>query len=178
MNINIKKFVLSALFVALAYVLSFVKVFRMPLGGSVTLMSMFVISLPAYCFGVKYGFTSSFIYAILQLMQGGTIVHPMQVFLDYIFAFTCFGIVAFYRNIKNGSYIGFFIACTIRCISSSLSGYFFFREYTPANWNTMLYALAYNGAYIYAEYFITVGLVTVPYVKNLIRKIKFEIGNE
>ena len=122
MSTNLRKFVISALCVALAFVLSFAKVFRMPLGGSVTLMSMFVISMPAYLFGARYGFMSSFVYAILQLVQGGTMLHPLQIFLDYIFAFTCFGIVAFFRDIKHGSYVGFLIACIIRWLSSSLSG--------------------------------------------------------
>lgn len=172
MNTNLKKFVISALCVALAFVLSFIKVFRMPLGGSVTLMSMFVISLPAYLFGVKYGFMSSFVYAILQLIQGGTMIHPLQIFLDYILAFTCFGIVAFFRDIKHGSYIGFSIACIIRWISSSLSGYIFFKEYAPATWNPIIYTLAYNGGYIFAEYLITIIIVSIPQVKNLLHKYK------
>ena len=172
MSTNLRKFVISALCVALAFVLSFVKVFRMPLGGSVTLMSMFVISMPAYLFGARYGFMSSFVYAILQLVQGGTMLHPLQIFLDYIFAFTCFGIVAFFRDIKHGSYVGFLIACIIRWLSSSLSGYIFFREYAPATWNPILYTLAYNGGYIFAEYLITIVIVTIPQVKNLLHKYK------
>lgn len=172
MNTNLKKFVISSLCVALAFVLSFVKIFRMPLGGSVTLMSMFVISMPAYLFGARYGFMSSFVYAVLQFAQGGTMLHPLQIFLDYILAFTCFGIVAFFRDIKHGSYVGFLIACIIRCLSSSLSGYIFFREYAPATWNPILYTLAYNGGYIFAEYLITIVIVTIPQVKNLLHKYK------
>ena len=172
MSTNLRKFVISALCVALAFVLSFVKVFRMPLGGSVTLMSMFVISMPAYLFGARYGFMSSFVYALLQLMQGGTMLHPLQIFLDYILAFTCFGIVAFFRDIKHGSYVGFLIACIIRWLSSSLSGYIFFREYAPATWNPIIYTLAYNGGYIFAEYLITIVIVTIPQVKNLLHKYK------
>lgn len=171
-NSELNKFVASALFVAMAFVLSFIKIFKMPLGGSVTLFSMFVISLPAYLFGVKYGFAASFCYAILQLVQGGYVVHPLQMFLDYIFAFTCFGIVAFFRNIKHGSYIGFLIACIIRWISSSLSGYIFFKDYAPATWNPIIYTLAYNGGYIFAEYLITIVVVTIPQVKNLLHTYK------
>lgn len=172
MKTNLKKFVVSAFCVALAFVLSYVKVFRLPLGGSVTLMSMFVISMPAYLFGVRYGFMSGFVYAILQLMQGGTMLHPLQIFLDYILAFTCFGIVAFFRDIKHGSYVGFLIACVIRWLSSSLSGYIFFREYAPATWNPIVYTLAYNGGYIFAEYLLTIIIVSIPQVKNLLHKYK------
>ena len=62
MNRELRKFVVSAVFIAMAFVLSFIKIFRMPLGGSVTLFSMFVISLPAYFYGAKHGFVSAVIY--------------------------------------------------------------------------------------------------------------------
>ena len=172
MNRELKKFVVSAVFIAMAFVLSFIKIFRMPLGGSVTLFSMFVISLPAYLYGAKYGFVSAFIYSLLQLLQGGSIMHPAQIFLDYIFAFTCFGIVAFFRDVKHGSYIGFLIACIIRWLSSSLSGYIFFKEYAPETWNPIIYTLAYNGGYIFAEYLITIIFVSIPQIKNLLHQYK------
>ena len=169
MNRELRKFVVSAVFIAMAFVLSFIKIFRMPLGGSATL---FVMSLPAYFYGVKYGFASAFIYSLLQLLQGGTIIHPAQIFLDYIFAFTCFGVVAFFRDIKHGSYVGFLIACMIRWLSSSISGYIFFKKYAPETWNPILYTLAYNGGYIFAEYLITIIFVSIPQVKNLLHKYK------
>lgn len=173
-NTNVKKFVVSALFVAMAFVLSFIKIFKMPLGGSVTLFSMFVISLPAYLYGAKYGFAAAFAYSILQLLQGGYVIHPMQMLLDYIFAFTCFGIVAFFRDIKHGSYVGFLIACIIRWLSSSISGYVFFREYAPATWNPIIYTLAYNGGYIFAEYIITIIFVSIPQVKKILHQYKLQ----
>lgn len=172
MNKELRKFVVSALFVAMAFVLSFVKIFKMPLGGSVTLFSMFVISLPAYFYGAKYGFSAAFAYSILQLIQGGYVVHPVQMLLDYIFAFTCFGVVAFFRNIKHATYIGFLIACAMRWIMSSLSGYIFFKEYAPETWNPIIYTLAYNGGYIFAEYLITIIFVSIPQIKNLLHQYK------
>lgn len=171
-NVNLKKFVVSALFVAMAFVLSFIKIFKMPLGGSVTLFSMFVISLPAYLYGAKYGFIAAFVYSILQFLQGGFVIHPMQVIFDYILAFTCFGIVAFFRDINHGIYIGFLIACTIRWLSSSISGYVFFREYAPATWNPILYTLVYNGGYIFSEYLLTIIFVSISQVKKLLHKYK------
>ena len=138
MNTNIKKFVISALFVALAFALSFVRIFRMPLGGSATLFSMLALSLPAYFFGVKYGFMASFAYSLLQLIDP-YIVHPFQVMLDYIIPYTCFGVVGFFCDKKNGLQIGYLIAVIIRFISSSLSGYIFFKEYAPSAWNPLIY---------------------------------------
>lgn len=172
MDNNIKKFSISALFIAIAYAVSFVKIIRMPLGGSVTLMSMLAISLPAYFFGKRYGFMASVIYAILQIIQGGTIISIPQVMLDYVLAFSCFGIVAFYSNKKNGLQIGFFIACTIRLICSTLSGYIFFADYAPKAWNPVLYSFVYNACYIYGECIISIIIISIPQVKNLIKKYK------
>ena len=39
-NVNVKKLTMSAVMVALSAALSLVKIFEMPLGGSVTLLSM------------------------------------------------------------------------------------------------------------------------------------------
>ena len=55
MNRQIKKFTISAVFVAVALVLSLVKLIHLPFGGSITLFSMLFISLPSYFFGIRYG---------------------------------------------------------------------------------------------------------------------------
>ena len=99
-------------------------------------------------------------------------LHPLQIILDYIVAFTSCGLVAFFRNKKFGMYVGFFIACTVRFLASSLSGYIFFREYAPEAWNPILYTLAYNGGYIYAEFILTVIFISIPQVKAVIKAYK------
>ena len=53
---NLKKMTLCALFVALATVLSFIKVYQLPLGGAITLLSMLPIILIGQFLGVKWGF--------------------------------------------------------------------------------------------------------------------------
>ena len=165
MNSYIKKFAVSALFLALAYALSFVKILHLPFGGSITLFSMLVISLPSYFFGVRLGFMASFAYALLQLIVDPYIVHPAQLLLDYIIAFSSFGIVGFFRNMDEGLIVGFVVACIIRFISSSISGYVFFREYAPESWNPILYTVIYNGSYIFIECVFSIILISVKQIK-------------
>ena len=136
MNINIKKISGSAILIALAFILSFVKI----------------------------------TYSLLQLISDNYIVHPMQVVFDYIIAFSVFGIVGFFRTKKNGLEIGFIIACVIRFISSSISGYIFFREYAPESWNPIIYTVVYNGSYIFIECIFTVLVLQNKKVKNILTK--------
>ena len=170
MNTNIKKLSTSALLIAFAFILSFIKIMRLPFGGSITLLSMLFVSLPSYLYGVKYGFVASITYSFLQLISDNYIVHPMQVVFDYIIAFSVFGIVGFFRNKKNGLEIGFIIACVIRFISSSISGYIFFREYAPESWNPIIYTVVYNGSYIFIECIFTVLVLQNKKVKNILTK--------
>lgn len=175
MNKSIKKFSISALFVALAYVLSFIKIFHLPFGGSITLFSMLCISLPAYFFGLKYGFFASIAYSLLHLTVNPYVIHPVQLLLDYTFAYSCFGIAGLFRNMKNGLTIGIIVACTIRFLSSTISGYVFFSEYTPEGWNPIVYTMAYNASYIYGECILSIILINLKPIKNLIERFKSSV---
>ena len=64
------KLALSAIFVALATVLSLIKVVKMPLGGSVPVLSMLPIVMISVMLGLKWGFGSAFVYSLIQLVLG------------------------------------------------------------------------------------------------------------
>ena len=172
MKMDIRKFTVSAIFVAVAYVLSFLKFLRLPFGGSITLFSMLAISLPSYFFGVRVGFIASFTYSMLQLIIDPYVIHPIQLLLDYTIAFSCFGIVGFFRNMEGGLYKGFIFACIIRFISSTISGYVFFKEYTPENWNPLIYTVVYNGSYIFIECVLSLIVISVKNVNRMIAHYK------
>lgn len=159
MTTNLKKYTVSALFVALAFALSSIKIIHLPFGGSVTLFSMLVISLPSHFFGIKYGFIASVSYSLLQITVDPYIVHPLQVTLDYTIAFSCFGIVGLFGKTDKGLTIGYIVACLIRFLSSSISGYVFFKDYAPEGWNPIIYTLSYNGLYIFSECLISLILI-------------------
>ena len=172
MSTNIKKFTLSAIFVAIAYVLSFVKLLHLPFGGSITLFSMLFISFPSYFFGLKYGFMASISYSLLQLIVDPYIVHPIQLILDYIIAFSSFGIVGIFGREDKDFVLGFIIACLIRFIASTISGYVFFKEYTPEGWNPIVYTVVYNGSYIFTECVLSLIVISVKPVKRILHKFR------
>ena len=98
--------VYGALSITLAFVLSYFKLFSLPLGGTITLLSMLPIFAYAAYFGPLYGYTAAFAFSLLQVVQGAYIVHPVQFILDYFVAFTLLGTAAFFpKNLPVGAAI-------------------------------------------------------------------------
>lgn len=158
--------------IALAFVLSYVKLFSAPLGGSVTLCSMFFICIIGYFLGWKYSLSAALAYGILQFVQKPEILTPLQVIIDYGCAFTALGLSGFFKNTKSGLYTGYIAAVTGRFLFSTLSGYIFYAEYAPEGWNALLYSACYNVAYIYIEAAITLAILLIPAVRHAIDRVR------
>ena len=127
---NVKKkgtrpLVYGALSLTLSFILSYFKLFSISFGGSVTLCSMLPIMLYAYVFGPGYGFLTALAYAVLQVVQGAYIVHPVQFILDYFVAFTCYGIPSLFPNQLR---LGIAAGGTARLLASTVSGAVFFAS--------------------------------------------------
>ena len=88
----VKKLVFSAMGIALAMVTSYIKVWEMPMGGSVTLLSMLFISLIGYWFGARYGILTGAAFGILQFIIDPYMVSLPQVILDYPHGFGALGL--------------------------------------------------------------------------------------
>ena len=94
--------VYGALSITLAFVLSYFKLFSLPFGGTITLLSMLPIFAYAAYFGPVSGFTAAFAFSLLQVVQGAYIVHPVQFILDYFVAFTLLGTASFFpKNLPS-----------------------------------------------------------------------------
>lgn len=124
-NNRTRSLVYGALCLTLSFILSYFKLFSISFGGSVTLCSMLPIMLYAYVFGPGYGFMAAFAYALLQVVQGAYIIHPVQFILDYFVAFTCYGIPALFPK-KLG--LGIAAGGTARLLASTVSGAIFFAS--------------------------------------------------
>ena len=107
MNRSIKKIAVSAILIALASVLSMIKIAQMPLGGSLTLLSMLPIILIPVLFGTPWGFFSAFVYSLIQLALGvaNLMTWGMDyrmwigaIVFDYILAYTVFGFAGIFRK--------------------------------------------------------------------------------
>ncbi len=171
-SFSVKGLAVCGVCIALAFVLSFVKLFSAPLGGSVTLCSMFFICVIGYLYGPKYSLSAALAYGILQFVQKPEIYTPLQVVIDYVLAFTALGLSGFFNKHKIGLYTGYIVGVTGRFLFSTLSGFVFFAEYAPEGWNPVIYSACYNGAYIYIEAAITLIILIIPPVEKAIERIK------
>ena len=162
---------------ALAFALSYVKIFHMPWGGSVTLCSMLFVSLIGYWYGPQIGLISAFAYGLLQFVQGGGsyILSPLQVGLDYLLAFTALGASGFFYKKKNGLVIGYIVGVLLRGLLRSIGGYLYWMDYMPENFPAKLsfiYPFCYNYAYLIAEAVITVVIINIPSVSKALARLR------
>ena len=181
--------VTSAILMAMAFVLSFVKIIDYPWGGSVTLFSMLPICLISIRFGMGWGLGTAFTYAMLQLMQGlgeamswGLTVEAWigMILFDYLLAFSVLGLAGLFRKQGRGGIVaGVVIAIGLRYVSSVLSGAIVWKSIGALlGWtieNTWVYSLLYNALYMLPELAMTVAallvLTSLPQMKRWIMPI-------
>ena len=168
----VKKLVFSAMGIALAMVTSYIKVWEMPMGGSVTLLSMLFISLIGYWFGVRYGILTGAAFGLLQFVIEPYMLSIWQVLLDYPLAFGAMGLSGIARNRKYGLKIGYIAGVAGRFIFSTLSGVIFFASYAPEGMNPWVYSSLYQGSYLGAEGVITLAVLSLPPVAKALDTIK------
>jgi len=155
---DVRALTYGALCMAMSFVLSYIKLYSMPLGGSVTLASMLPLLWYSNRFGVRNGLIAGAAYGILQLIQKPEITHWAQVVLDYPLAFGALGLAGCVKNLQLGSVIG----VAGRWICHILSGVIFFAAWMPEGWNNVwVYSAAYNGGYLLAEVVICIVLSLV-----------------
>lgn len=130
---DVRAIAYAAICLAVSFALSYVKLFRMPQGGSVTLGSVMLLGMYSYMFGLRRGLLACFVYGVLQSLQDPWVVHPVQFILDYPLAYTMFGFVALFKNRLNKPRLeialGFAVAIVLRYICHFFSGSIFFGEY-------------------------------------------------
>jgi len=174
--------------IALATVLSYIRVYKLPWGGSITLLSMLPVVIFSIKHGVKYGLTVSFIFSLVQLLQGimdglfgwgltsGMLV--ACILFDYILAFSVLGIAGIFR--KQGFFgwlLGIILALMLRYACHFTTGVVIWKS-VGALWdgfstdNFWLYSLLYNGSYMLPEIiFTTIGaaiMLKLPQIKGLV----------
>lgn len=171
-NNKIKQLTFCAMAVALGTVLSYIKLIHLPTGGAVTLLSMFLICLPGYFYGLDSGIKTGIAYGILQLVIDPYILSPIQVIVDYFLAFGAFGLSGLFANAKNGLIKGYLVAVAGRYFFVVLSGWIFFGTYAWEGWAPLPYSMVYNASYIFTEAAITVVILILPPVKSLTTKLK------
>ena len=162
MNSKIKKLTFSAVMIALSTVLSMIKVVQMPLGGSVTLLSMVPVCMIGVMYGTAYAIAPCFVYGAIQMLLGNVFSWGLTprtliacIALDYLFAFAVLSLSGLFRkNKKWGVFAGIAIACIARLACHFLSGWLLFASFDVFN-NPIIYSVCYNSAYMLPELIIT-----------------------
>ena len=164
--------VYAAVCIALAFGLSYIRLFKAPYGGSITLFSLLPIALYSYMFGIRKGVMCGFIYGLLQSVQDPWVVHPVQYILDYPLAFAMVGlcgglfrklfakISAIPDRFRDGIALslGILAGICFRYFCHVISGAVFFGEYAAdyGFGNAWTYSFTYNALYVFPDGAISV----------------------
>ncbi len=165
MNKKLQIMVEAAVMVALAVVLSFVKVWSMPQGGTISL-TMIPLFLLSFRRGPFVGSVSGALYGVISLIFDGQIYHPMSILLDYILAYGVLGVAGFFNKSYGGIILGTAAGTALRFISSLLSGAVLFAQYAPEGMNPWIYSLGYQATYMLPELVICVVALTLLFGKG------------
>lgn len=144
----------AAIMVALAQVLSYIKLMELPNGGSLT-PAMFPIILFAIRWGWKLGLLAGFVFGLLQLIFDGAYAWGWQsMLLDYLVAFTPLGLAGLFKGRKWGIFVGTVVGCVCRFAVHYISGVTIYKILAPTELLGMtftspsFYSLVYNGIYM------------------------------
>ena len=178
-NLKLRAITEGAIFVALAQVLSYLKLFELPQGGSIT-----VAMLPIFLYCARWGFgpglLASFVYSLLQLLLDGAYAWGWQSMLgDYIVAFTVLGLAGLFHKREKGLFTGILAGSLARFLVHYLVGVWVWGEYMPESFFGMtmttpwFYSFLYNGSYMLIDMLLCLVLGLLLY-KPLGRYIRGE----
>ena len=181
----------AGVMIALAKILSFIKLFEMPMGGSVTLASMAPILFFAIRWGWKKGLLVGLVYGLVDYLLGGYTVHPLQVLLDYPLAYMMLGFAGLQHASESDSFFShlpsLILAVALRLAMHVLSGCVFYstidfteagaslaQAFTLSNMGAgFVYSLQYNGAFLGADFLICLVVLALAWqpLRKRLRRI-------
>ena len=141
----------GAIFIALAQILSFLPLYKLPWGGSIDFAM-----LPILVFCCRWGFgpgmLASCAHAVLQtLFEGGIAIGWESIIGDFLLAYIVLGVAGLFR----GHFcLGATVACVLRFLVHYVVGATIWAQYMPESFFGMtmttpwFYSALYNGAYM------------------------------
>ncbi|MDY2655736.1 MAG: energy-coupled thiamine transporter ThiT [Candidatus Limiplasma sp.] len=163
----------AALCLALAFVLSYIKLFDLPQGGAVTAASLLPIIAFAYSYGLAPGLVVGVAYGLLQMIQDPWIVTPVQAILDYPLAFACIALAAVARKLPDswGWLAGMALAAVGRFVCHTFTGVVFFAEYAAGSGlSPFVYSVSYN-SFVFVDMAICAVVMAFPQVRRALRRM-------
>ncbi|MGM9538457.1 MAG: energy-coupled thiamine transporter ThiT [Candidatus Onthomonas sp.] len=161
MKTNTRMLCEGAILVAVAQILSLIKLWEMPWGGSVVL-AMVPIILFAVRWGLGPGLLAGFAFGVLQfLFDGGFAISWQSIIGDYLLAFTVLGLAGLVKGKRGGVYFGTVIGGVARFLVHYVVGATIWAEYMPEEYlglsmsSPWFYSLLYNILYMGPNIIIT-----------------------
>ena len=157
----------SGLLLALAVILSVLKIIDLPYGGSITLASMLPLIILSYRYGFTWGLLSGFVYGLIQMVIGmsalsyvtGIVAVAAVIILDYVLAFMATALGARFRNREHPAKafgLGALTVCAVRYAFHVISGCTVWAGLSIPTGDAFWYSLIYNATYMLPETIITV----------------------
>ncbi len=163
----------AAICMALSFILSYIRLFKLPQGGSVTLASLLPIVAFAYAYGTAPGLVVGIAYGFLQMIQDPWIVGVVQALLDYPLAFGCIAFAGIAKKLpeKYGWLVGILLAGVGRFICHVLSGVIFFAEYAEGTGlSPFMYSVSYN-SFVFVDLAICAVVIAFPQVRKALGRM-------
>ena len=152
---RIRRLVEGALFVAMAYVLSFIEIkVAWQYGGSIDFV-MIPLIIYAVRWGTAPGLMTGFVFGSVKFfLSGGVAVNWQSMLLDYSLAYMFVGFAGLLKNRPSLSWLAAVIGCAARFVIHFFSGVTIYAEYMPPifmGWemtSPTVYSILYNGSYM------------------------------
>ncbi len=159
-----KMVVEAGIMIALATALSYVKLFQMPNGGSVTAGSMVPLIIFAIRWGTAPGLFAALVFGTLQFLLGPKwSFHPVSILFDYVVAYGVVGLSGIFGKDYVKSIIGIVFAGILRISCHIISGVVVFASYAPEGQNPFVYSLVYNATHLIPELIVALILYSMLY---------------
>ena len=152
-------FINISLMLTLAMILSEIRLYHLPQGGSVTLGGL----IPLLLISFRYG--AGVLFGLLTIIQDPLIVHPVQVLFDYPLPVMAIGLAGIFHE---KIFLGTILAFAGNFICHFISGVVFFASYAPEGTSPVMYSLVTNATYIVPELIICLVILKILPVKRLL----------
>ena len=169
----------AAMCIAIAFVLSCIKLFRMPHGGSVTPAAMLPLILFALACGPVQGVVVGCAFGLLQLIEDFYVIHPIQLLVDNPMAYAALALACVVNllPIKNDRIklpLAVLLGYLGRYIMATISGAVFFAEYAGEQ-NAWIYSLSYNISYLGVEAVLACVSACIPGFHRILAMMKKKV---
>lgn len=163
---NSRKLTEAAIMVAIATVLSILKLVSLPYGGSVTIASMLPIVIIGYRHGIRWGLLSGLVFGVIQQLLGiNTLSYATSwkaaiaiILLDYIIAFMVAGLGGIFKEKAKqptALLLGSILICVLRYICHVISGATVWAGLSIPDKAALAYSCSYNATYMIPETIVT-----------------------